>query len=101
MARRRLAWRWVARRRLGLARAGNRCGPRLRFGERSGLGPRLGLGTRLGSRLELCGLGRLHEMASGLDRLGMAGRPGERLLVSWNDCQLDDIPVQDQTASAC
>ena len=47
-----------------------------------GLGTGLGLGTRLGcSGLELCWLGWLYEMASGLDGLGVARRPRERLLV--------------------
>ena len=74
----------LARRRLGLARS--RCGnwtwPRAR--QRSGLGSRLGMGARLGcSRLRF--VGRLHEMASSLDWLGMAGCPRERLLVRRND----------------
>jgi hypothetical protein len=90
-AQRRLAgWRlgWLARRRLGLARRwlglGSRRWRRRRFGrcERCRLGRPVGLG-RLGSRLGRSKLfGRMHGVASSLDRLGLAACPGECLLVS-------------------
>jgi hypothetical protein len=77
LARRRVAWR-----RLGVARTGCRSRSRPWARQCGCVGIRLGLGTRLGcSGLELCFLWRLHEMASSLDRLGMARRPRERLLV--------------------
>jgi hypothetical protein len=79
LARRRLARRWM-----GLGRPGywDWTWPRAR--QRSGLGSWLGMGAWLG-RSWLRRVGRLHEVASRLDRLGMAGCPSERLLVSRND----------------
>jgi hypothetical protein len=80
LARRRLGrWR-LARRWLGLAWTGPRSfgrGCRLRYCQRH-VGPRLGLGrSGLGGRC----LGRMHALASGLDRLGLAPCTRERLLV--------------------
>lgn len=99
MARWRLGrWR-LAGRRLGSTSGGPRYRPRDR--QRGGMGTtRLGprVGTRLGcSRLELCQLGWLHEMASGLDRLELARRASERLLVvqAWLDYS-EQTPARSQ-----
>jgi hypothetical protein len=77
ICRRRMARRWMGRR-LGLARTGCRYWPRPRARQCGSLGTWLGLGC---SGLELCWVGWLYEMASGLDWLGLARRPRERLLV--------------------
>ena len=86
MAWRRLAWRWLAgwwlaRRRLGMGRTGSR-GPwrGLRPCQCCRLGLWLGPGLGLGTGLGLCWLGRLHELATSLDRLGLAHGACERLL---------------------
>jgi hypothetical protein len=73
---RRLAWRRLARWRLGLGRTGCGSWNRPRTRQRCGVGSRLGR-----SWLGVCRVGRLYEMAAGLDRLGMARRTRERLLV--------------------
>jgi hypothetical protein len=75
---RRLAWRRLARWRLGLGRTGCRSRNRPRTRQRCGVGSRLGR-----SWLGVCRVGRLYEMAAGLDRLGMARRTRERLLVRY------------------
>jgi hypothetical protein len=76
----------LARRWLGCTsgRSRYRSGARQRGGMGTWLGVgRAWLGARLGSaRLELRGVWRLHKMASGLGRLGLAAQASERVLVS-------------------